>query len=128
MIDLFFNGGPIFMGLLTLILLSIVVLSGISVILIYNRKINNYQQTIGKINSIRSFGFFALIVGLLGQLIGLFSAFRAIKMGEVEASTSLFFEGFKISMITAVYGILIFSISVLAHFLLKRAVKALYAP
>lgn len=128
MIDLFFNGGPIFMGLLTLILLSIVVLSGISVILIYNRKINNYQQTIGKINSIRSCGFFALIVGLLGQLIGLFSAFRAIKMGEVEASTSLFFEGFKISMITAVYGILIFSISVLAHFLLKRAVKALYAP
>lgn len=127
MIDLFFNGGPIFMGLLTLILLSIVVLSGISVTPIYTRKINNYQETIRKINSIRSFGFFALIVGLLGQLIGLFSAFRAIKMGEVEASTSLFFEGFKISMITAVYGILIFSISVLAHFLLKRAVKALHA-
>lgn len=120
MIDLFFKGGPIFMGFLTIILFVVILLLGNTFIIIYTRKINNSEEILRKINHIRSAGLFALIIGLLGQLIGLFSAFRAIKIGEVEISQSLFVEGFKVSMVPTVYGILIFSFSALSWLLLKK--------
>jgi biopolymer transport protein ExbB/TolQ len=90
------------------------------------RKINNSEQTLRKINTVKSLGIFALIIGILGQLIGLFSAFRAIRFGEVEASPEIFAEGFKISMIPIVYGILIFTFSIILWFLLKRVLKSFY--
>lgn len=125
MTEFFFKGGPVFMGILTVILLMILIISGISFIVVYTRKINNSEETLRKINRIRAAGLFALIIGILGQLIGLFSAFRAIKLGEVEASLSLFTEGFRISMITSIYGVLIFSFSMLIWFVLKKLVKGL---
>ena len=53
------------------------------------RKINNSEQTLRKINTVKSLGIFALIIGILGQLIGLFSAFRAIRFGEVVPGVCL---------------------------------------
>ena len=123
MINLFFKGGPIFMGFLTIVLLIVFVIIGSTVVPIYTRKINIFEETIRKINGIRSAGLLGLILGLLGQLIGLFSAFRAIKVGQIEASPSLLAEGFKVSMIPAVYGILIFLFSTLVWFLLKKALN-----
>ena len=120
MIELFFKGGPIFMGFLTIVLLVVVVISGSTLVSVYTRKINNSKEILRKLNAIRSAGLLGLILGLLGQLIGLFSAFRAIKVGQIEASPSLFAEGFKISMITAVYGILIFLFSISVSLILKK--------
>ena len=121
MIELFFKGGPIFMGLLTIILLIVIVISGTTVVPLCTRKINISEETLRKINSIRSAGLLALVLGLLGQLIGLFSAFRAIKVGQIEASPILLAEGFKVSLIPAVYGTLIFIFSILVRFFLKKA-------
>lgn len=123
MTELFFKGGPIFMGLLTVVLLMVLILSMSTAFIIYTHKINNSEETLRKLNHIRSAGLFALISGVFGQLIGLFSAFRAIKIGQVEASPSLFAEGFKVSMITTIYGILIFSFSMLVWFLLKKVLN-----
>ena len=111
------------MGFLTVMLFMIIVISGNTVLPFYTRKINNSQETLSKINYIRSAGLFALIFGLLGQLIGLFSAFKAIKIEQVEASPSLLVEGFKVSMIPTAYGVLIFSFSMLVWFLLNRDLK-----
>ena len=126
MIELFLKGGPIFMGILTIILLIILIISVVFFITVSFRKINNSEQTLRKINTVKSLGIFALIIGILGQLIGLFSAFRAIRFGEVEASPEIFAEGFKISMIPIVYGILIFTFSIILWFLLKRVLKSFY--
>ncbi|WP_286761522.1 MotA/TolQ/ExbB proton channel family protein [Salegentibacter sp. UBA1130] len=123
MTELFFKGGPIFMGILTIILLIILIISVVFFINVSTRKINNSEQTLRKINTVKSLGIFALIIGILGQLIGLFSAFRAIRFGEVEASHELFAEGFKISMIPTAYGIFIFTFSIILWFLLKRVLK-----
>lgn len=111
------------MGLLTIILLVVIVISVVTVIPVFTRKRNNSDETLRKINRIRSAGLFALIFGLLGQLIGLFSAFRAIKIGEVEASPSIMVEGFKVSMITTISGILIFLISLFIWSVLSKTLE-----
>jgi biopolymer transport protein ExbB/TolQ len=111
------------MGILSIILLIILIISVVFFITISTSKINNSEQTLRKINTVKSLGIFALMIGILGQLIGLFSAFRAIRFGEVEASPEIFEEGFRISMIPTVYGILIFTFSLILWFLLKKGSK-----
>ena len=123
MTELFFKGGPFFMGILSLILLMLFIISVIFFIHVSTRKIINSEETLRKINTVKSLGIFALIIGILGQLIGLFSAFRAIRFGEVDESPTLVAEGFKVSMIPTVYGILIFIFSIILWFFLKRGMK-----
>ncbi|OZV68613.1 MotA/TolQ/ExbB proton channel family protein [Winogradskyella aurantia] len=120
MVDLFYKGGPIFMGLLSLIMLIVISTSIIALVSIFKDKVNDYKGKSHRINRIRSWGLLAFVIGLFGQLIGLYSAFRALKMGEVEASTSLFAEGFKISMVTTIYGSLIFGFSLIIWFLFRK--------
>lgn len=59
---------------------------------------------------IKSIGLFALVTGVFAQLIGIFSAFQFIeKAGSV--TPALLAGGLKVSMITTIYGVLIFLIS-----------------
>ena len=108
------------MGLLTLILVIVIVFSVVNIITISSRKVTNYDDISRRINRIPSLGLLAFVLGLIGQLIGLFTAFRAFRMGAVETSTSVFLEGFRISMVTTVYGLLIGSFSLMVWFLLKK--------
>lgn len=57
---------------------------------------------------IKELGFLALVIGIFGQLIGLFEAFKAIEGMEVQVSTAIIVGGLKVSMITTLYGMLIF--------------------
>jgi len=66
---------------------------------------------------LKSIGLFIMITGILGQLIGLMSAFKAIeRVGDI--SPPILVGGLKISMITTLYGILIYLFSILVWFLL----------
>lgn len=61
---------------------------------------------------IKSVGLLALVVGILGQMIGLFSAFQAIEqMGSV--SPAMLAGGLKVSSITTIYGLIIYAVSLL---------------
>lgn len=122
-IEIFNNGGVVFMGILSLVLLTILIITLSIFIYLLTDKKNNHEKIIIKINQIKSLGLFAMIFGLLGQLIGLFSAFRAIKLGEVQVTPSFFLEGFRISMISSIYGILIFAVSFLIWLVFKYALK-----
>ena len=116
MLDLFYQGGPLFMGLLTIILivmLSATVINGMPVL---KGAIADPVASRRKIGTIKSIGLFALIIGVLGQLIGLFSAFRAIELGAVEVSPTVIASGFKISMITTIYGLIIYVLAFLFWF------------
>jgi hypothetical protein len=100
MIDLFYQGGPLFMTILTLVLLGV---------LVSFWKFPNW---------IKELGILALSIGVLGQIIGLYSAFKGIEqMGEV--SQAMMAGGLKVSSITTIYGLLIFIISVLLRILKK---------
>lgn len=69
----------------------------------------------------KSIGLFALIVGVLGQLIGFYSAFSAIEqMGQV--SPVMVYGGIKVSMITTLYGMLIYLISIMLWFVFSVSV------
>ena len=91
MLDYFIIGGPLFMGILTLILL----------LMIYGAVRNRY---------LKELGLLALAVGFMGQLLGLFGAFEGIEqMGGV--SQAILAGGLKVSSITSVYGLLIYIVS-----------------
>ncbi|MBL6447514.1 MotA/TolQ/ExbB proton channel family protein [Fulvivirga sp. 29W222] len=115
MTKLFFEGGPAFMGILTLVLLVIFTLAVANAIYLLSGK--SYDPLIMKsrLGYIKSTGLFGLIIGILGQLIGLYQAFSAIQqMGEV--SPAMLAGGLKVSMISSMYGFLIFIIAYLLWF------------
>ncbi len=112
MMDLFYMGGPLFMGILSLILLVVVGL----MLVFGGSMLKGKLLPDAQINLVKSVGLFALIVGLLGQLIGLFSAFQAIELGAVNVSPALLAGGFKVSMITTIYGVLIYVFSFIGWF------------
>lgn len=100
MIALFNMGGPLFMGILTIILLGVIV-----------------SAFVAK-RMVKELGLLALAVGFLGQLIGLFGAFEGIEaMGGV--SQAMLAGGLKVSSIASIYGLLIYVISLVIQLGLK---------
>ncbi len=72
----------------------------------------------GDLKLVKSTGLLAAITGILGQLIGLFSAFEAIQqMGSV--SPAMLAGGIKVSMITTIYGVIIYLLSIVLYLILK---------
>ena len=95
MFEIFDSGGPLFMSILTVILIT----------LIYSSFKNK--------NNVNIIGKLALVVGILGHLLGLFSMFDALEGFNNNVSTSLISSGVKVSMICLIYGLLIYVISLL---------------
>ncbi len=116
MLDLFYQGGPLFMGMLTLVFMVMISVSIVNGLRVFMSKDQDAETMERKIGYTRSIVLFALITGLLGQLIGLFSAFQAIELGDIEVSPALLAGGFKVSMITTIYGICIYALSFLIWF------------
>ena len=76
----------------------------------------NRDYSVGQIKSV---GLLAIITGVLGQLIGLFSAFEAIQqMGSV--SPAMLAGGLKVSMITTIYGMIIYIVAILLAIIIKN--------
>jgi len=95
MIDLFFEGGLLFMSLLTLLLAGVI-----------------YTAIKGK-KSLKLFGLLALTIGILGQLIGIFQMYEGIVSMGGEISQSMLAGGLRVSSITSIYGLFIYSISLM---------------
>jgi len=95
MLDYFYMGGPLFMGMLTLIFIALIVAAVLK-------------------KGVKEIGLLALAMGFLGQLIGLMGAFEGIEaMGGV--SQSMLAGGLKVSSITSIYGLLIYIISLIVQ-------------
>ena len=95
MLDYFYMGGPLFMGMLTLIFIALIVAAVLK-------------------KGVKEIGLLALAMGFLGQLIGLMGAFEGIEaMGGV--SQSMLAGGLKVSSITSIYGLPIYIISLIVQ-------------
>ena len=95
MLDYFYIGGPLFMGMLTLIFIALIVAAVLK-------------------KGVKEIGLLALAMGFLGQLIGLMGAFEGIEaMGGV--SQSMLAGGLKVSSITSIYGLFIYIISLIVQ-------------
>ncbi len=107
MIELFQMGGILFMSILTIELALVIFFT-----------VKSWIAKEGKVSMIKSVGLLAAITGILGQLIGLFSAFEAIQ--EIGAvSPAMLAGGLKVSMITTMYGIMIYIVSLIMSLIIK---------
>jgi biopolymer transport protein ExbB/TolQ len=108
-------GGPLFMGILSAILIVMIAWAVYHFLSVLTNKEINITKAKSKLKHIKTIGTFGLVTGILGQLIGLYQAFDVLeKMGNV--SQSLLAGGLKVSMITNLYGIFIFLISLILWF------------
>lgn len=117
MAQLFYMGGPLFMGILTCLFVILVAISVYFILAIASGRASGRQNFRHQLTYLKSVGLFTMITGILGQLIGLMSAFKAIeRVGDI--SPAMLAGGLKVSMITTLYGILIYLISIVIWFLL----------
>ena len=113
----FIMGGTLFMSILTILLVIIVAVSAYFAVVIASSKSRDKENFAHQLKYVRTIGLFTLIMGILGQLIGLFDAFSAIeRVGDI--SPSILAGGLKISMITTLTGMVIYVISIIIWFLL----------
>ena len=112
MLHLFYEGGILFMSILTLLLLAALSVSVYYGTLIFKPEPVQLALLRHRITYIKTIGLLSLVVGILGQLIGMYVGFSKIQMvGRI--SQALLFAGIKISLITTIYGLVIFIISYL---------------
>lgn len=110
MADLFYMGGPLFMGILTLLFLCMIALVIYRGWQLARKDIPHATTFRHQLTHIKSVGLFALVVGIFGQLLGLYQAFGVIERAGA-ISPALLAGGLKVSMISTLYGALIFLIS-----------------
>ena len=115
--DWFVMGGSLFMSILTILLVIIVAVSVYFAVAIASGKASEKENFKQQLRYIKSLGLFTMITGILGQLIGLFSAFTAIEAAG-DVSPAMLAGGLKISLITTLTGIVIYLISIIIWFLL----------
>ena len=114
--DLFYSGGPLFMGILTLIAAAMLALAIYNGWNIFSHK---SSETIPrKLRMIKELGLLALVTGVLATSLGLFAAFDAIQSAG-DISLSLMAGGLKVAMITIIYGFFIYILSLLIWFVLS---------
>ncbi|HYW96970.1 MAG TPA: MotA/TolQ/ExbB proton channel family protein [Bacteroidales bacterium] len=118
MFELFYEGGALFMGILSILLLLVIIATVSTVTGIIGRKFEKPGSFNQRAGYIRAVGLFAMITGILGQLIGLYEAFIAIQNAG-DISPALVAGGFKVSMITTLYGIFIYLFSLILWFVMN---------
>ena len=112
MIELFHMGGTLFMSILTVVFLCMVAWNIYHFVTFFSSFERDKDFTLRKLSYGKSIGLFALVTGILGQLIGLYMAFSAIEKAA-DISPAIVVGGLKMSMITTFYGIFIYLISIL---------------
>jgi len=123
-IELHQMGGILFMSILSFLFLIVIVLAAwktYQLFLAIPASDNRKKRGLAEILQV---GTFALFFGILGQVIGLFDAFKAME-GMESVPLPLLAGGLKVSTITTLYGSFIFGVSGILWFLLNQRYKLL---
>ena len=110
------------MGILTLLLLAIIVWN-VYHFIVYSKSNKAMLPVLQrKFRNGRDIGMFAMITGIMGQMVGLFTAFDIIQKVE-DINPSLVWGGLKVSMIPTLYGMLIYLLALLIWFVATTIVE-----
>lgn len=111
-------GGALFMTVLSISLTTIIAITILNIIRLSR---GNYipAKQILVINDIKAIGIFAIVWGVFGQSIGLFSALQAIEEAG-DISPAMIYGGLKVSFITTLHGFFIFLFSWLIYILMNN--------
>ena len=71
------------------------------------------------LEAIKQIGSLAAVWGVSGTIIGLFQAFDALEAMKEMIAFQILMGGLKVAVITAIYGLIIFCLSMLAYIILK---------
>jgi biopolymer transport protein ExbB/TolQ len=124
-IEMHYMGGMLFMSILSFLLLIVLVLTGWKFYQLFLAIPASDRLKTRGLPEILQVGTFALFVGILGQVIGLFDAFKAMEGMDGGIPLPLLAGGLKVSTITTLWGSTIFAISALCWFLLNQRYKTL---
>jgi hypothetical protein len=110
MLELFYQGGALFMGILTLLFLIIVTVAVYRVVQISRGDIEHFTTFRHSLGQIKSIGLFTLVFGIFAQLLGLYQMFSFIQQSG-DVAPSIVAGGLKVSTISTLYGMIIFLLS-----------------
>lgn len=113
MLQLFIEGGWIFMSLISLLALVVLFFSFKSGSRIFSSGGGFPEAPAASLYYVRFFGMLALVAGLLGQVLGLYDAMKHIA-AHGGIPQDVLAGGIRVSSITTLYGFLVF---LLAHFI-----------
>jgi len=102
-------GGTLFMSVLSISFTIIIATVILNIIRVSRRNYHPEKQAL-VINDIKAVGIFAIVWGIFGQSIGLFSALQAME-AAADISPQMIYGGLKVSFITTLYGTFIFLLS-----------------
>ena len=117
----FHQGGPSFMSIVYLLWIVVIIMT---VRIIYD--LVKGKKTIPKLkkeNEVILFtGSFAFLVGVLGQVIGLYGAMAAMETAKEAISPNLLAGGIRVSSLPPLYGLTLFIISGLLWFIFRQII------
>lgn len=116
MFKLFSEGGPLAMGILSIILLTLLAVFAMAL-----TKKGEEKELNQSLQWLKSLGTLGLVVGIFFQLIGLYTAFSIIEASQ-GISPSILAGGLKISLITTLYGLLIYAIHLVCIMILRKKI------
>lgn len=97
------------MSILSISLTMIIAATVLNILRVSRGKYDPEKQVL-TIKDIKAIGIFAIVWGVFGQSIGLFSALQAME-AAADISPQMIYGGIKVSFITTLYGMFIFLLS-----------------
>jgi MotA/TolQ/ExbB proton channel family len=124
--NLFFMGGSAFMGLLTILLIITTAWFIYHFIIASNSKQTNQEKFLRRFEYGKSMGLFTMMVGIVGQMVGLYNMFDVIKeviQEGINLKPELIFGAIKVTMICTFYGIFIYLFSIVLWFVASLIIE-----
>lgn len=117
--ELYIAGGVVFMHAVSIPFIANLVLIIITILQIVQKKnVNQKLIEMGK-----QLGGLALALGVFGTVIGLFQAFGALENSKDIIPFQVIMGGLKVAIITVLYGLIAYFISIVAYIILKLSVR-----
>ncbi len=117
--DLYVAGGAQFMHAISIPFIGNLILIVITIFQIIQKKtVNQKLIEMGK-----QLGGLALALGVIGTVVGLFQAFDALESSQDIIPFPVIMGGLKVAIITVLYGLIVYCISLVAYILLKLSVR-----
>lgn len=113
--DLFYMGGPLYMGILTVILIAMIAWAVYHYLPVVLKNEVDFTLVKARLKHVKTIGTFGLVIGILGQLVGFYGIFEGVEQAG-DVPPALLMGGLKVSMITTFYGIFIFLLGLLIWF------------
>lgn len=123
MIDFLIDASPLFSFPMTIFFLVNIGMITRGIFFLYMKNLKISKSLLRSIDSIKYLGIIMLSLGILGQLIGLYSAFETIERNTLAITPSLLAGGFKTSSVTTILGLIYFIISYGAWYVLQGKAK-----